>query len=220
MFGLAMLHILGRPLLDPMDLKIFNILVIYSFALSSSSRRRSRSMRRCACHAFCSSAASRMCMAFICAAVFITTLLSLIAGGVVFFLLIRLPLGLGLAAIICVVQVSHLWLAMSFVAAIKQYAAVTSAFTLGLSCSVIFGTSAAALGNGPGGMLIGFSIGLAFRSHPQFPYSQDLSRAPDRAARPSRKTTRDTPGIGHLHRRRRLQRPCRMGRQDHRLAIQ
>ncbi|MBO9591249.1 exopolysaccharide Pel transporter PelG [Devosia sp.] len=160
MVGLAMLHILGRPLLDPMDLKVFSILVIYSFALSlvitspislDATLRVSRILfqRR-----------FEEVHGIYLAAVFITTLLSLIGGTVVFFLLIGLPLGLGLAAIICVVQVSHLWLAMSFVAAIKQYGTVTSAFALGLSCSIIFGTSAAALGNGPGGMLIGFSIGL------------------------------------------------------------
>ena len=34
MGGLALLHILGQPLLDPSDLKTFSILVIYSFALS------------------------------------------------------------------------------------------------------------------------------------------------------------------------------------------
>ena len=34
MGGLALLHVLGQPILDPQDLKIFSILVIYSFALS------------------------------------------------------------------------------------------------------------------------------------------------------------------------------------------
>lgn len=160
MVGLATLHVLGRPLLDPQDLKVFSILVIYSFALSlvitspislEATLRVSRILfeRRF-------QEVHRIYLA----AVFITTLLSIIGGVVIFFGLLHLPLGLGLAALVCVVQVSHLWLAMSFVAAIKQYGAVTSAFALGLSCSIIFGTSAAALGNGPGGMLIGFSIGL------------------------------------------------------------
>ena len=95
MFGLALLHILGRPLLDPMDLKVFSILVIYSFALSlvitapislDATLRVSRILfqRR-----------FEEVHGVYLAAVFITTLLSLIGGTVVFFLLIRLPLGLG-----------------------------------------------------------------------------------------------------------------------------
>jgi uncharacterized membrane protein len=158
--GLALLHMLGQPILDPTDLKIFSILVIYSFALSlvvtspvslEATLRVSRIMfqRR-----------FQDVQAVYMAAVFVTTVLSLVCGAIVFFGLIHLPLGLGLAALVCVMQVSHLWLAMAFVAAIKQYAAVTSAFAIGLSCSIVFGTSAGALGYGPGGMIIGFSIGL------------------------------------------------------------
>ena len=95
------------------------------------------------------------------AALFVTTVLQSWVAAIVFFGLIKLPLGLGVAAtMVCVVQVSHLWLAMAFVAAIKQYPAVTSAFALGLTCSIFFGGASAALGHGPGGMLLGFSLGL------------------------------------------------------------
>ena len=160
MGGLALLHVLGRPILDPADLKVFSILVIYSFALSlvitspislEATLRVSRILFQRQFQAV---------QGVYLGALFVTTVLSLVAGLVVFFGLIGLPLGLGIAATICVVQVSHLWLAMAFVAAIKQYAAVTSAFALGLSCSIVFGTSAAALGHGPGGMIVGFSVGL------------------------------------------------------------
>ena len=160
MGGLALLHVLGRPILDPADLKVFSILVIYSFALSlvitspislEATLRVSRILFQRQFQAV---------QGVYLGALFVTTVLSLVAGLIVFFGLIGLPLGLGIAATICVVQVSHLWLAMAFVAAIKQYAAVTSAFALGLSCSIVFGTSAAALGHGPGGMIVGFSVGL------------------------------------------------------------
>jgi len=160
MGGLALLHILGQPILDPTDLKTFSILVIYSFALSlvvtspvslEATLRVSRILFQ---RQF--QDVQRVYLA----ALFVTTVLSLVGGLVLFFGLIHLPLGLGIAATVCVVQVSHLWLAMAFVAAIKQYGAVTSAFALGLSCSIVFGISAAALGHGPGGMLIGFSVGL------------------------------------------------------------
>lgn len=160
MAGLALLHVLGQPILDPADLKIFSILVIYSFALSlvitspislEATLRVSRILFQRQFHEV---------QGVYMAALFITTVLSLLAGFIVFFGLVRLPIALGLAATTCVVQVSHLWLAMAFVAAIKQYGAVTSAFALGLSCSIVFGASAAALGHGPGGMLLGFSAGL------------------------------------------------------------
>ncbi|QQR40409.1 exopolysaccharide Pel transporter PelG [Devosia rhizoryzae] len=160
MGGLALLHVLGQPILDPEELKIFSILVIYSFALSlvvtapvslEATLRVSRILfqRR-----------FEKVQGVYLAALFATTVLSLAGGIIVFFGLIRLPTVLGVAALICVLQVSQLWLAMAFVAAIKQYAAVTSAFALGLSCSIVFGTSAAALGHGPAGMLLGFSVGL------------------------------------------------------------
>lgn len=160
MCGLALLHVLGRPLLDPVELKVFSILVIYSFALSlvitspislETTLRVSRILFMRHFHEV---------RGVYLAALLVTTALSLAGGIIVFFGLIRLPVALGLAALICVVQVSHLWLAMAFVAAIKQYAAVTSAFALGLSCSIVFGTAAASLGYGSGGMLLGFSVGL------------------------------------------------------------
>ena len=159
MGGLALLHILGRPL-DPQDLKVFSILVIYSFALSlvitspvslEATLRVSRILFQ---------RQFQQVQGVYLAALFVTTVLSVAGGLIMFFGVIHLPVELGLAATICVVQVSHLWLAMAFVAAIKQYGAVTSAFALGLSCSVVFGTSAATLGYGAGGMLLGFSIGL------------------------------------------------------------
>lgn len=160
MGGLALLHALGRPILDPQDLKVFNILVIYSFALSlvvtspvslEATLRVSRILFQ---------RQFQQVRGIYLAALFVTTFLSMAAGLILFFAVIHLPLGLGLAATICVIQVSHLWLAMAFVAAIKQYGVVTSAFALGLSCSIVFGTSAATLGYGPGGMLLGFSVGL------------------------------------------------------------
>jgi polysaccharide biosynthesis protein PelG len=160
MAGLAMLHILGRPMLAPQELKVFSIIVIYSFALSlvitapislDATLRVSRILfeRR-----------FRDVQAVYLGALFFTTALSVAGGAVVFFGLIRLPMGLALAAIVCVMQVSNLWLTMAFVAAIRQYGAVTSAFALGLSCSIVAGISAAALGLGAGGMLVGFSAGL------------------------------------------------------------
>ena len=160
MAGLALLHVVGRPILSPDDLKIFSILVIYSFALSlvvtspvslEATLRVSRILFR---------RQFDKVQGVYLAALFVTTLLSLLGGVIIFFGVIRLPVTLGVAAMFCVLQVSQLWLAMAFVAAIKQYAAVTSAFALGLSCSIVFGTSAASLGHGPAGMLLGFSAGL------------------------------------------------------------
>lgn len=160
MGGLALLHALGQPVLDPVDLKIFSILVIYSFALSlvvtspislEATLRVSRIMFQRQFHEV---------QGIYLVALLVTTVLSLVGGVVIFFGVVRLPLPLGVAAIVCVVQVSHLWLAMAFVAAIKQYGAVSLAFAVGLSCSIIFGTTAATLGYGPGGMLVGFSVGL------------------------------------------------------------
>lgn len=160
MVGLALLHYLGQPILSPLDLKIFGVLVIYSFALSlvitapislDATLRVSRILfqRR-----------FQDVQGIYLAALFVTTVLAVVGGAIVFFGLVKLPLALGLAAMVCVVQVSHLWLAMAFVAAIKQYPAVTSAFALGLTCSIFFGGASAALGHGPGGMLLGFSLGL------------------------------------------------------------
>lgn len=160
MAGLALLHVLGEPILAPDELKTFSILVIYSFALSlvitapisleATLRVSSLLFKR----SFDEVQSTYL------AALLITTVLSVLGGVLVFFGMVGLPLGLGLAATICVVQVSHLWLAMAFVAAIKQYAAVTTAFALGLGSSIALGTGAAALGHGAGGMLLGFSMGL------------------------------------------------------------
>lgn len=160
MAGLALLHALGQPLVAPEELKVFSILVIYSFALSlvitaptslEATLRVSRVMFQ---------RHFEEVQGVYLGALFVTTVLSVLGGFIVFLLVVRLPLGLALAATVCVIQVSHLWLAMAFVAAIKQYAAVTLAFALGLSCSIFFGTSMASLGHGPGGMLLGFSFGL------------------------------------------------------------
>lgn len=160
MAGLGLLHTLGRPMLDPEILKTFSILVIYSFALSLvitapiSMEATLRVSRIMFMRKFEEVQGVYM------GGLLFTAVLSLLAGLIVFVAGIHLPADLAAAACVCVVQVSLLWLAMGFVAAIKQYSAVTSAFAIGLSCSVAFGISAAALGNGASGMVLGFSIGL------------------------------------------------------------
>jgi uncharacterized membrane protein len=160
MAGLALLHYLGRTVVGKEELTTFSILVIYSFALSLVITAPISLEATLRVSALLFKRHFERVQAVYIAALFLTTALSVTFGALVVFYLLQLPLALGLATIICVVQVSHLWLAMAFVAAIKQYASVSSAFALGLSCSVVFGLIAATLGHGPGGMLVGFSMGL------------------------------------------------------------
>ena len=160
MCGLAALHYLARPFVQGPDLTVFSILVIYTFALSlvitapismEATLRVSGLLYR---RQF-----GRVQEVYL-GALVIATVLALAVALLFVTVLLRLDPVLAIAVIICAVQVSHLWLAMAFVAAIKQYSVVTFAFALGLCCSVGLGVGAAGLGYGPAGMIAGFSAGL------------------------------------------------------------
>jgi uncharacterized membrane protein len=161
MVGLAILTGLATPIIGMAETRIFQVLVIYSFALSlvitapialEATLRVSTLIYR---REF-----SRVQSVYI-GALVVAALASLVLGAIVFFGVMHLSFDLAIVALVCVIQVALLWVAMAFVAAIRQYAAVTLAFALGLSAAVVLGTAAAALGQGAGGMLLGFSFGLA-----------------------------------------------------------
>ncbi|MFD2648852.1 exopolysaccharide Pel transporter PelG [Devosia albogilva] len=161
MSGLAILYFLSRPVLEGSELTTFSILVIYSFALSLVITAPISMEATLRVSALLYRRRFERVQDVYLGALVVATLAALAIGMFFVFVLLDLEPGITAAAIVCIVQVSHLWLAMAFVAAIKQYAAVTSAFAIGLSCSVVFGVAAARLGYGPAGMLVGFSIGLA-----------------------------------------------------------
>lgn len=160
MVGLALLSHLGTPILGDAETAVFRVLLIYCFALSlvitvpialEATLRVSSLM-------FDRNFTAVQGVYF--SALVVAALAALAFGAMVFFIALKLPLGLGFAALFCVLQVALLWLAMAFVAAIRQYTAVTLAFALGLSCSVVLGIGAASAGHGPSGMLLGFGAGL------------------------------------------------------------
>jgi len=161
MSGLGILYFLSRTALDASELTTFSVLVIYSFALSLVLTAPISMEATLRVSALLYKRQFDRVQDVYLGALVLTTVVALALGLFFAFGLLNLSAGLAVAAIVCIMQVSHLWLAMAFVAAIKQYAAVTSAFAIGLSCSVVFGVAAARLGYGPAGMLVGFSIGLA-----------------------------------------------------------
>lgn len=160
MAGLALLSTLVTPIMGLRDTTFFNVLVIYSFALSLVITAPIALEATLRVSALLFQRQFQEVQAVYVGALTVSTVAALASGCLVFLGLLALPLDLAAAAIICVVQVTLLWLAMSFVAAIRQYASVTLAFALGLSCSVILASAAAIMGHGPGGMLMGFSAGL------------------------------------------------------------
>lgn len=160
MIGLALVSHLGTPLLGEAPLTIFRILVIYSFALSlvvtapialELNLRVSSQMFE---HRFDQVHSTYF------GALAITALTTTILSSLLFVLPIGLDTGMAVAVTFCGLQVSLLWLAMSMVAAIKQYVVVTTGFTIGLSVSVAVGLTLATLGYGVEGLLIGFGSGL------------------------------------------------------------
>lgn len=160
MVGLALLHFLGRPILTPLDLKIFGVLVIYSFALSlvitapislDATLRVSRILfqRR-----------FQEVQGVYLAALFVTTVLAVVGGAIVFFGLVKLPLALGLAAMVCVVQVSHLLAGNGFRCCHQAISGGDLGLCPGPDLFDIFRWRIGRPRPRPGGMLLGFSLGL------------------------------------------------------------
>jgi polysaccharide biosynthesis protein PelG len=160
MVGLALLSNFVTPILGSEETKIFNVLVIYSFALSLVITAPIALEATLRVSALLFERQFQDVQRVYLGALGIATFAALVSSCIVFLGIVQLSGALALAAIVCVMQVTWLWLAMAFVAAIKQYGVVTLAFALGLSCSVVLGSAAAAIGHGPGGMLLGFSAGL------------------------------------------------------------
>lgn len=161
MAGLAILSALTAPFLGNDQTKIFNIVVIYGFALSlvitapialEATLRVSAILYK---HQF------EKVQGVYVGALGVALAAALLFGGVVYFFIIRLEPVLAVAALVCLVQVALLWVAMAFVAAIRQYAVVTLAFAVGLSVALVLGTIAAALAHSTAGALMGFSAGLS-----------------------------------------------------------
>jgi uncharacterized membrane protein len=160
MAGLALLHALGQPLIAPEELKVFSILVIYSFALSlvitaptslEATLRVSRVMFQ---------RHFEEVQGVYLGALFVTTILSVLGSIVVFLLIVRLPRRAGAGG--------H-GLCDSGLPSLAghglrcRHQAIRSGdpgIRAGSDCSIVFGTSMASLGHGPGGMLLGFSFGL------------------------------------------------------------
>lgn len=160
MAGLAVLSALTAPFLGSEQTKIFNVVVIYGFALSlvitaptalDATLRVSSVLYK---HQF-----DRVQAIYI-GALGVALAMALLFGGIAYFLVMRLDTQLAVAALICLTQVALLWMTMAFVAAIRQYALVTLAFAVGLSAALLLGTLAAAVGHATSGVLIGFSAGL------------------------------------------------------------
>ena len=83
-----------------------------------------------------------------------------VAGGVVYFVVFELPLFAGLVAITTCVLASLIWVATAFCSAVRDFRAVTLAFSYGMLGATINAIVFAQFGQGPEGMLIGFNIGL------------------------------------------------------------
>lgn len=160
MAGLALITGLGTPILGAEQTTIFRILVIYSFALSLIVTVPIALETTLRISALLFERRFTEVQAVYFGALVITAAVALVAGWLVFGALLRLPHILFLAALFCGVQVSLLWLAMSLVAAIRQYTMVTLAFAIGLSVSVALGLALARLGHGTPGLLMGFGAGL------------------------------------------------------------
>lgn len=159
--GLFLLHAFISPIIGEREWTATNVLTVYAFAISLvvsgpiaidltlrvSSRLYARRF-----------GAIRQIYA---GALLVAVVSSAVIGAAILFGVVRVSGALGLAALICTVQVACLWIAMSMVAAIKQYVLVTTAFIVGLSCSLVFATAAASMGHGVPGVLLGFSLGLS-----------------------------------------------------------
>lgn len=160
MIGLALISYLGLPLLGEETLTVFRILVIYSFALSLvvTAPIALELNLRISSHVF-EHRFERVHSTYF-GALAVAAVATVVLSSLLFMLPIRLDITTVVAVTFCGVQVSLLWLAMSMVAAIKQYTVVTTGFTIGLSASVAVGLALAMLGYGVEGLLIGFGSGL------------------------------------------------------------
>lgn len=161
MAGIAVFSALATPFLGDQQTRTFNVLVIYGFALSllttapialEATLRVSRIIYR---------REFEKVQSIYIGALAVAAAVSLILGGVVYFFIIRLDPALAVAALVCLLQVTLLWVAMAFVAAVRQYPVVTLAFAVGLSAALVLGTAAAAFGHDSAGALLGFSTGLS-----------------------------------------------------------
>ncbi len=160
MGGLALLSALTAPYLGVDQTKVLNVIVMYGFALSlviTAPISLDATLR-------VSSALYRRryedVQAIYTGALGIALAVSLVCGGVTYFLVLPLDTRLAAAALFCLTQVALLWVTMAFVAAIRQYAMVTLAFAIGLGAALLLGTLIAQAGHATIGVLIGFSVGL------------------------------------------------------------
>lgn len=159
--GLLILHVLVAPIIGEQEWTVFNVLAVYSFAMSLVvAGPVSIDLTLRVSTLLYERRFSEVLQIYL-SALLVTIVLALVIGGTVVFGLLQVDAALGFATLACTLQVACLWLAMSLVAAIKQYVLVTMAFIVGLSCSLVAGTVAAALGHGVPGVLIGFSAGLS-----------------------------------------------------------
>jgi polysaccharide biosynthesis protein PelG len=87
--------------------------------------------------------------------------LAVLAGLAVVLTLFKLPANLAIALAACSMLVGMIWVVLSFCGAVRDYAAVTLSFLIGLIVSLVAATTAAILGWGAAGMTAGFIFGLA-----------------------------------------------------------
>lgn len=160
MIGLALISWLGTPLVGPELTTLFRILVIYCFALSLVVTAPIALELNLRVSAQLFERRFDQVHGTYFGALAITALVTVVLAWLLFSVMIGLSPATATAATFCVLQVSLLWLAMSMVAAIKQYTIVTTGFTIGLSVSVALGLALTSLGYGVEGLLTGFGAGL------------------------------------------------------------
>jgi uncharacterized membrane protein len=84
-----------------------------------------------------------------------------LAVFVIYPLLLKVPLQLGLAAGSCCLLVALIWVSLALASTVRDFAGVTIAFLLGMLASVTGAIIAAILDLGAVGLLWGFNVGLA-----------------------------------------------------------
>jgi polysaccharide biosynthesis protein PelG len=160
MIGLALISLLGEPLIGLDLTTVFRVIVIYCFALSLVVTAPIALELNLRVSSLLYERRFQEVNGVYFGALAVTVMITVLLGGLLFVGLLGLEVGIAAAAIFCVLQVSMLWLAMSMVAAIKQYTVVTTGFTIGLSVSVVLGLVLASQGYGVSGLLVGFGAGL------------------------------------------------------------
>jgi uncharacterized membrane protein len=160
MIGLALMSLLGNPIVGEVRIMIFRILVIYCFALSLVITAPIAIELNLRISAQLFERRFEQVHGTYFGALAVTALLTVTLAWLLFSVVLGLPDSLAATASFCVLQVSLLWLVMSMVAAIKQYTVVSTGFIVGLSVSVTLGLALASLGYGIEGLLIGFGVGL------------------------------------------------------------